>query len=147
MAERACIKMDAVTTRFFSLSLSRFLRELAQLKSNSNSGDKELYDWLKTLGPEYPQYAHNLMHCGIDMQLLPFVTDNHLKDDAGITNGVHRMKVLKAIHPWGRDTLPHCCVLCAECSQFSMLALCIYLNSIVCIPLSESLDFEIALKL
>ncbi|XP_072163612.1 NAD(+) hydrolase SARM1-like [Diadema setosum] len=83
-----------------SLLRRRFLRELAQLKSNSNSGDKELYDWLKTLGPEYPQYTHNLTHCGIDMNLLPFVTDGHLKDDGGITNGVHRMKILKAIHPW-----------------------------------------------
>lgn len=83
----------------------RFLRELGQLKCNSNSGDKELYDWLKSLGPEYPQYTHNLMHCGIDIQLLPFVTDIHLKDDGGITNGVHRMKILKAIHPWGKSGL------------------------------------------
>ncbi|XP_063967847.1 NAD(+) hydrolase sarm1-like isoform X1 [Lytechinus pictus] len=88
------IEMDS------SLLRRRFLRELGQLKCNSNSGDKELYDWLKTLGPEYPQYTHNLMHCGIDIQLLPFVTDQHLKDDGGITNGVHRMKILKAIHPW-----------------------------------------------
>ncbi|XP_030847926.1 sterile alpha and TIR motif-containing protein 1 isoform X2 [Strongylocentrotus purpuratus] len=83
-----------------SLLRRRFLRELGQLKCNSNSGDKDLYDWLKSLGPEYPQYTHNLMHCGIDIQLLPFVTDIHLKDDGGITNGVHRMKILKAIHPW-----------------------------------------------
>ena len=69
---------------------------------NSSSGDRELADWLKTLGPEYPQYMHNLIHCGIDLNLLPFVNDEHLCNDAGITNGVHRMKILKAVRPMGK---------------------------------------------
>ena len=82
-------------------SLYRFLRELARLKVNSSSGDRELADWLKTLGHEYPQYMHNLIHCGIDLNLLPYVSDDHLSADAGITNGVHRMKILNAIRPLG----------------------------------------------
>ncbi|XP_038054829.1 NAD(+) hydrolase SARM1-like isoform X2 [Patiria miniata] len=89
-----------------SLLKRRFVRELARLKSNSNSGDRELGEWLKRLGPEYPQYTHNLVHCGIDFSLLPFITDDHLKTDAGITNGVHRMKILWAIRPQGVDKFP-----------------------------------------
>ncbi|XP_022106063.1 sterile alpha and TIR motif-containing protein 1-like isoform X2 [Acanthaster planci] len=89
-----------------SLLKRRFLRELSRLKSNSNSGDRELGDWLKSLGPEYPQYTHNLVHCGIDFNLLPFITDEHLKTDAGITNGVHRMKILRTIRPRGDDKFP-----------------------------------------
>ncbi|XP_033627458.1 sterile alpha and TIR motif-containing protein 1-like isoform X2 [Asterias rubens] len=94
------IEMDS------SLLKRRFLRELARLKSNSNSGDRELGDWLKSLGPEYPQYTHNLVHCGIDFSLLPFISDDHLKIDAGITNGVHRMKILWAIRPQGGEKYP-----------------------------------------
>nr|UIC45263.1 putative sterile alpha and TIR motif-containing protein [Apostichopus japonicus] len=82
-----------------SLLRRRFLRELALLKSNTCSGDWELKEWLKNLGPEYPQYTHNLMHCGIDLDLLPFINEDHLFNDAGITNGVHRMKILRAIKP------------------------------------------------
>ncbi|KAJ8044288.1 Sterile alpha and TIR motif-containing protein 1 [Holothuria leucospilota] len=82
-----------------SLMRRRFLRELALLKSNTCSGDWELKDWLKNLGPEYPQYTHNLMHCGIDLDLLPFISEDHLSSDAGITNGVHRMKILRAVRP------------------------------------------------
>ncbi|XP_033123187.1 sterile alpha and TIR motif-containing protein 1-like [Anneissia japonica] len=72
----------------------RFLRELSVLKSNSYSGDRELHEWLKNVGAEYPQYVHNLVQCGLDMRLLPYVTDEILKNDAGITNGVHRLKIL-----------------------------------------------------
>lgn len=89
--------------------ISRFLRELALLKSNTCSGDWELKDWLKNLGPEYPQYTHNLMHCGIDLDLLPFISEDHLSSDAGITNGVHRMKILRAVRPMGEKDVKMLC--------------------------------------
>ncbi|XP_006817002.1 NAD(+) hydrolase SARM1-like [Saccoglossus kowalevskii] len=83
-----------------SLQRRRFTRELARLKYNARWRDhKEISNWLKDLGPEYNQYTYNLVNCGIDMNMLTLITEEHLTYDAGISNGVHRTRILNAAKP------------------------------------------------
>ncbi|XP_077995300.1 NAD(+) hydrolase sarm1-like [Glandiceps talaboti] len=78
----------------------RFLRELARLKCDAQWTDyKDLSNWLKDLGHEYNQYVYNLVHCGIDMDMFCLLTEEHLRVDARISNGVHRTKILTHARP------------------------------------------------
>jgi class 3 adenylate cyclase/predicted ATPase len=54
---------------------------------------QEIVDWLKELGLE--QYAQSFHENGIDLSVLPDLTDQHLKD-LGVLLG-HRLKMLRAI--------------------------------------------------
>ncbi|XP_070571669.1 NAD(+) hydrolase sarm1-like [Ptychodera flava] len=84
----------------------RFMRELSRLKCRANWPDyKDISNWLKNVGKEYNQYTYNLVHCGIDMDMLSLVTDEHLREDASVSNGVHRTRILNAAKPDDYDKL------------------------------------------
>jgi hypothetical protein len=53
--------------------------------------------WLIDLGSEFSQYTYQMLASGIDKTLLGYISDENLKNDCGISNGVHRMKILQAI--------------------------------------------------
>jgi class 3 adenylate cyclase len=59
----------------------------------STQATKEISDWLETLG--LGQYAHSFAENGIDVSVLPHLTDQDLKD-LGVLLG-HRRKMLAAI--------------------------------------------------
>ncbi|XP_064618592.1 NAD(+) hydrolase sarm1-like isoform X3 [Lineus longissimus] len=78
----------------------RFLKELKKLKMTSDykSCDPTRLDtWLIDLGQEFSQYTYQMLASGIDKSLLGYISDENLKNDCGITNGVHRMKIIQAI--------------------------------------------------
>ncbi|OQV25374.1 Sterile alpha and TIR motif-containing protein 1 [Hypsibius exemplaris] len=82
------------------LQRQRFIRDLHQLKriSDYTSCDPyNIHSFLLGIAPEYAQYTYNLLKSGIDPSVFPFITDDHLKNDAHIENGVHRAKILDAI--------------------------------------------------
>ena len=82
------------------LQRQRFIRDLDQLKriSDYTSCDPyNIHSFLLGIAPEYAQYTYNLLKSGIDPSVFPFITDDHLKHDARIENGVHRAKIIDAI--------------------------------------------------
>ncbi|XP_019620754.1 PREDICTED: sterile alpha and TIR motif-containing protein 1-like isoform X1 [Branchiostoma belcheri] len=88
-----------------SLIRKRFLRELVELKTNadySSCDSTKLRRWLRRVGPEYMQYTYHMVHCGIDRTTLEWLTEDHLLEDCGIANGVHRMKIQNAIKAGSR---------------------------------------------
>jgi class 3 adenylate cyclase len=66
----------------------------------STSATKEISDWLEKLG--LGQYAHSFAENGIDVSVLPHLTDQDLKD-LGVLLG-HRRKMLAAISEVAADT-------------------------------------------
>ena len=82
------------------LQRHRFLRVLQQLKRISDYASCDpfnIHSFLLQIAPEYAQYTYNHLKAGIDPSVFPFITDDHLKYDAKIENGVHRAKILDAI--------------------------------------------------
>ena len=76
----------------------RFLRELKRLKVTadySSCDPSKLDEWLLELGSDYSQYTYQMLQSGVDKRMLRFIHDGHLRDDCGITNGVHRIRILE----------------------------------------------------
>lgn len=83
-----------------SLLRKRFMRELRELKISSEYSScdpSKLDDWLKTLSPDLGQYTYQLLQSGVDRPFLSQMCEEHLKDDCGVQNGVHRAKILQRI--------------------------------------------------
>ncbi|CAH1784187.1 unnamed protein product [Owenia fusiformis] len=88
------IKMSAAITR------KRFLRELSNLKQlaeYSSCDHDDLSNHLFSLGDEYVQYTYNLLRAGITLDNITLATDDILKQDCGIENGVHRARIMEAV--------------------------------------------------
>lgn len=78
----------------------RFLRELAALKrmtDYSSCDPSNLSSLLHGLGPGYGQYAYSMIQSGIDSDNIHYITDQHLLEECGITNAIHRNKILEHI--------------------------------------------------
>ena len=75
------------------------MRELARLKTMAcydSCDPSRLDDWLRIVGPGLSQYAYSLLKSGVDKNILRWLNDEHLKEDCGIANGVHRLRILEA---------------------------------------------------
>lgn len=83
----------------------RFLRELTNLRKRTDYSSVDgtgLNDFLQSLGPEYSMYTYDMLISGVDKDTLlnpinPFLTDEQLLTDCGITNKIHRIKILQGI--------------------------------------------------
>lgn len=83
-----------------TLGRKRFMRELKELKARSDysSCDPTKVDhWLKEMAQDMGQYTYQLLLSGVDAHFLPQLSEENLKDDCGVTNGVHRSKILQKI--------------------------------------------------
>ncbi|XP_050410413.1 NAD(+) hydrolase SARM1 isoform X3 [Patella vulgata] len=82
------------------IAQKRFLRELKDLKITADYTSCDPYklaEWLEEISPEFAQHTYSMLSCGVDRQSLQFLTDDHLRYDCGIYNGVHRMKLLEKV--------------------------------------------------
>ncbi|XP_059829682.1 NAD(+) hydrolase SARM1 isoform X2 [Hypanus sabinus] len=82
-----------------SITRRRFLRELRDLKRNANYSTCDpgnLADWLSSIDQYFRQYTYNLVHCGVGKETLSRVTEEQLRWDCGIENGVHRARIFAA---------------------------------------------------
>ena len=76
------------------------MRELKELKSRSDYSScdpTKLDHWLKDLSADMGQYTYQLLLSGVDANFLPQLSEENLKDDCGVTNGVHRAKIQQKI--------------------------------------------------
>ncbi|XP_052799930.1 NAD(+) hydrolase SARM1-like isoform X1 [Mya arenaria] len=105
LAESICINS--------SLIRKRFLRELHELKTQSEYSScdpTKLSDWLKELSGDLGQYTYQLLQSGVDRTYLPQISEDQLRDDCAIHNGIHRAKILQKI----REQVMH--PLCSKSS-------------------------------
>jgi len=80
------------------ITRKRFIRELTRLKKTTeyNACDpSRLSDWLSEMGSEFRQYTYQMLKSGADRRILRWLTDDHLLQDCGINNGIHRMKIIE----------------------------------------------------
>ncbi|XP_052096651.1 NAD(+) hydrolase sarm1-like [Mytilus californianus] len=78
----------------------RFMRELKRLKITADyasSDPTKLDDFLMELGSEFSQYTYSMLQAGVDMLYLPYLTEEQLTNDCGISSGIHRSKILQKI--------------------------------------------------
>ncbi|XP_030600581.1 NAD(+) hydrolase SARM1 [Archocentrus centrarchus] len=100
-----------------SLTRKRFLRDLRVLKTYANYSTcdpNNMADWLIEVDPRFRQYTYGLVQSGVDRHNVRNLTDQQLKYDCHIENGVHRAKILSSsgkplklshtdAHPTGPD--------------------------------------------
>ena len=79
---------------------NRFMRELKKLKITADYASldpSKLHEFLTELGPEMRQYTYAMLQAGVDIQYLPDLTEEQLSSDCGISNGIHRTKILQKV--------------------------------------------------
>ena len=92
------ISLNNIILSIYFIFIS-FLRELNPLKKSADyqsCDPTKLDDWLRNMGPEFTQYAYQMIQNGADKRVIRWLTDGQLLNDCGITNGIHRMKILEA---------------------------------------------------
>ena len=78
----------------------RFLRELTHLKrmtDYASSDPTNLNKFLYSLGPEFSVYTYEMLKGGIDQDTLFSINEEQLLIECGITNKIHRLKILQGI--------------------------------------------------
>ena len=75
----------------------RNLKELKMQSEYSSCDPTKLDDWLKGVSHDLGQYTYQLLASGVDRPFLPQVSEENLREDCGVTNGVHRAKMLQTI--------------------------------------------------
>lgn len=76
------------------------MRELKNLKITADYvslDQSKLQEFLCELGVEMTQYTYSMLQAGVDLHYLPDLTEEQLVADCGITNGIHRNKILQRI--------------------------------------------------
>lgn len=83
-----------------SITRKRFLRELKQLKTTadySSCDNSRLNEWLKELSEDFSVYTYQMLRCGIDRSVLSSISEDELERECGITNSIHRRKIMDHI--------------------------------------------------
>lgn len=78
----------------------RFKRELENLKKMSDYSSKDvssLNNFLQSIGPEYSIYTYSMLNAGVDKESFKNLTDEQLVLECGITNSIHRLRILNTI--------------------------------------------------
>lgn len=80
------------------------MKELKRLKITADYASLDptkLDDFLMKVGSEFSQYTHPMLQAGVDMRYLPYLTEEQLINDCGISSGIHRSKILQKIRGIG----------------------------------------------
>jgi len=89
----------------------RFLRELAVLRKNadySSCGGEEMANFLNKISPEFRGYTYSLVTKDISLEFLTQLSGDELQEilkEAGITNSVHRHRLVEALDNLQDDLL------------------------------------------
>lgn len=58
---------------------------------------------MASVDPHFSVYTYRLLEMGVDSSVLPTLSDSVLRDDCGIVNPVHRLKLLASLE--GKKTV------------------------------------------
>lgn len=78
----------------------RFMRELHKLKQFADYScidPTNLNSFLQSIGSEFSIYTYSMLKAGVNYESIRFLTDDHLANKCGITNGIHRNMILNSI--------------------------------------------------
>ncbi|KAL5234557.1 hypothetical protein ACI65C_001967 [Semiaphis heraclei] len=78
----------------------RFIRELNNLKQSadySSIDTTDLNSFLKSISLEYSVYTYPMLIAGVIRDSMRLLTDGQLKNDCGISNGIHRNCIIDTI--------------------------------------------------
>ncbi|XP_065226932.1 NAD(+) hydrolase sarm1 isoform X2 [Planococcus citri] len=78
----------------------RFTRELQNLKKMADYSSRDsdnLNDFMQSIGPEYTIYTYSMLNAGVDKDSIKCLTQEQLQLECGITNSIHRLRILEAI--------------------------------------------------
>lgn len=81
-----------------SFSIHRFWKRLTELKLHTDYAScdtSQLCSWLVKVDPQLLQYAYKMLSAGVTIDTLPHLTEEHLRDDCEIGNGIHRLRILQ----------------------------------------------------
>lgn len=78
----------------------RFRRELENLKKMADYSSKDvasLNTILQNIGPEFSIYTYTMLNAGVDKESLKNITESQLVNECGITNSIHRQRILNSL--------------------------------------------------
>jgi hypothetical protein len=78
----------------------RFERELQNLKKMADYSSRDssnLNNFLLNIGPEYSIYTYSMLNAGVDKDSLHMLNDDQLIAECGITNSIHRSRILNIL--------------------------------------------------
>lgn len=78
----------------------RFTRELQNLKKMADYSSRDatnLNTFLQGIGPEFSIYTYSMLNAGVDRDSLRCLSEDQLVNECGITNSIHRLRILDAI--------------------------------------------------
>lgn len=78
----------------------RFTRELQNLKKMADYSSKDtgnLNNILQMIGQEFSIYTYSMLNAGVDREYIKNLTEDQLLTECGITNSIHRLKILDEI--------------------------------------------------
>lgn len=78
----------------------RFTRELQNLKKMADYSSRDtgnLNSFLENIGQEFSIYTYSMLNAGVDNNSIGNLTEDQLLTECGITNSIHRLRILEAI--------------------------------------------------
>lgn len=78
----------------------RFTRELQNLKKMADYSSRDRFyinQFVQQVGMEFSIYTYSMLNAGVDNNSLRSLTEDQLLNECGITNSIHRLRILDAI--------------------------------------------------
>uniref|UniRef100_A0A0K8SPA2 ADP-ribosyl cyclase/cyclic ADP-ribose hydrolase n=2 Tax=Lygus hesperus TaxID=30085 RepID=A0A0K8SPA2_LYGHE len=82
------------------IKIKRFMRELQNLKKITDYSSRDtnnINSFLTAIGHEFSIYTYSMLNAGVDKDTLRCLLDEQLIKECGITNSIHRYRILNAI--------------------------------------------------
>ncbi|KAF6206109.1 hypothetical protein GE061_017334, partial [Apolygus lucorum] len=82
------------------IKIKRFMRELQNLKKITDYSSRDtnnINSFLMAIGHEFSIYTYSMLNAGVDKDTLRCLLDEQLIKECGITNSIHRYRILNAI--------------------------------------------------
>ncbi|XP_032683872.1 sterile alpha and TIR motif-containing protein 1 isoform X1 [Odontomachus brunneus] len=89
----------------------RFARELQNLKKMADYSSRDtgnLNSFLQSIGQEFSIYTYGMLNAGVDKESIRNLSEDQLLAECGITNSIHRLRILNAIKNMQHNQFSSC---------------------------------------
>ncbi|XP_066591277.1 NAD(+) hydrolase sarm1 isoform X2 [Prorops nasuta] len=89
----------------------RFTRELQNLKKMADYSSRDsgnLNSFLQSMGQDFSIYTYSMLNAGVNKESIRNLSEDQLHSECGITNSIHRLKILDAIKNMQHNQLSTC---------------------------------------
>ncbi|KAG5337909.1 SARM1 protein, partial [Acromyrmex heyeri] len=89
----------------------RFARELQNLKKMADYSSRDtgnLNSFLQSIGQEFSIYTYSMLNAGVDKDSIRNLSEDQLLAECGITNSIHRLRILDAIKNMQHNQFSSC---------------------------------------